>query len=114
MCGLCGVLGGGDHWTDGSKATKALKDRAIAATRRRERAYQVRLANAALKPLGLTVADWQGASFILSNGKGASDVIDHLGALWAAAEVMRGKPFDPLDAEFIGALSAANSNGASA
>ena len=105
MCGLCGVLGGGDHWTESGRATGGLKERSVAQTRRRERAYQVRLANGVLGRYGLCLADWQGASFVLSSHKGASAVIDHFGALWAAAEAMTGSACDPLDPGLIGALA---------
>ena len=107
MCGLCGVLAPGEHWTEAGQAGEGLKGRRAAETRRRERAYQVRLANRVLAHYGLTLADWQGAAFVLSNRTGASEVLDHFGALWPAAEAMAKRTCDPLDPALIGALKAA-------
>ena len=70
MCGLCGVLGAGEHWTD---SDDTLKKRAGAETRRRERAYQITLTNRILAQYGLKLADWEGSSFVLSNRTGASE-----------------------------------------
>ena len=101
MCGLCGVLGAGEHWTD---SDDALKKREGAETRRRERAHQVALTNRILSHYGLKMADWQGAAFVVSNRTGASEVIDHFAALWPTAEKMIKRPLDPLDPTIIAAL----------
>jgi hypothetical protein len=95
MCGLCGVLGGGEHWTDRPG------DRAA---RRRERLEQVRLANAVLRHYGLKLADWQGASFLLTSRTGRMEVVDSLGALWAVAARLAGRRLDPLDPTLVAAL----------
>lgn len=104
MCGLCGVLAPGEHWTEAGQAGEGLKGRHMAETRGRERAYQVRLANQVLAHYGLKLANWQGASFVLSNRTGASQVIDHFGALWPAAELMAKRPCDPLDTALVARL----------
>lgn len=104
MCGLCGILGPDEHWTD---SDDALKQRTGAETRRRERAYQVALTNRVLAHYGLKMADWQGASFVVSNRTGASEVIDHFAALWPTAETMTKRICDPLDPELIAALERA-------
>jgi hypothetical protein len=101
MCGLCGILGPDEHWTD-SDAT--LKQRTGAETRRRERAHQVALTNRILGHYGLKMADWQGTAFVVSNRTGASEVIDHFAALWPTAEKMAKKTCDPLDPGLIAAL----------
>ena len=107
MCGLCGVLAPREHWTEAGQAGEGLKGRRVAETRRRERAYQVRLANKVLAHYGLTLADWQGSSFVLSNWTGASEIIGHFGALWPAAARMAKRPCDPLDAALIAGLEGA-------
>lgn len=101
MCGLCGILGAGEHWTD---SDNALKQRAGAETRRRERAHQVALTNRVLKHFGLELSDWHGSSFVLSNRTGSSEVIDHFAALWPTAEKMIKRPCDPLDPKVLEAL----------
>ncbi len=103
MCGLCGVLAPREHWTEAGEGPKA---RRVAGTRRRERAHQVRLANRVLAHYGLTLADWQGSSYVLSNRTGASEVIGHFGALWPAAARMAKRPCDPLDPALVGGLIA--------
>lgn len=106
MCGLCGVLAPREHWTEAGQDGEGLQERRVAGTRRRERAHQVRVANRVLAHYGLTLADWQGSSYVLSNRTGASVVIGHFGALWPSAERMAKRPCDPLDAALIGALAA--------
>ena len=103
MCGLCGVLGGGEHWTDAG-AEPLGADRGTVA-RRRARAKQVRVANAALAHYGLTLADWQGSAFVVSSRTGASQVVDHFGAVWPAAEALAKRPCDPLDPALLARLA---------
>ena len=107
MCGLCGVLSPREHWTDGRQGGEGPNGRSVAETRRRERANQVRLANKVLAHYGLTLADWQGSSFVLSNRTGASEIIGHFGALWPSAARMAKRPCDPLDAALIAGLESA-------
>jgi hypothetical protein len=95
MCGLCGMFGVAEHWTETSGA-EVSKAGAAAPLRRAERQHQVRLANALLAPFGLRCADWQGR-FTVTGRTGKSMVVDHLGALWPAAEKLAGRPIDPLD-----------------
>ncbi len=103
MCGLCGVLGGGGHWTEaGAKPAAAKRD---AAARRRTRARQVFVANAALAHYGLTLADWQGTAFVVSSRTGASQVVDHFGAVWPAAQQLAKRPCDPLDPALLARLA---------
>ena len=92
MCGLCGMFGGGDHWTDQSGT--------IGLERAAERRHRVAVANAVLEPFGVRCAEWQGR-LTVSGRTGRSTVVDHLGALWPAAEKMAGRPIDPLDLAVI-------------
>ena len=104
MCGLCGIFGVSEHWTDsadGSAASKA------------ERLHRVRIANAALEPFGLKVADWMNR-LTLSSRTGKSAVIDNFGALWPMAERLRGQACDPLDPELIARYELRRRDGASA
>ena len=94
MCGLCGMFGSVEHWTQGSG------DR-----RHAERQHQVRVANAVLGLHGLRCADWQGR-FMVTGLTGKSLVVDHLGALWPAAEKLAGRPIDPLDPLVIARVEA--------
>ncbi|MEK0084101.1 hypothetical protein [Benzoatithermus flavus] len=97
MCGLCGMFGVAEHWTDQSGAESQ--------RRRIERQHRVRIANAVLEPFGLRCADWQNR-FTLASRTGKSVVVDHLGALWPAAEKLAGRPIDPLDPAVIAKVEA--------
>ena len=104
MCSLCGVLGGVDHWTDAVARPGVFTRNIDAAARRRERMQRVAAANRILRHYRLTLADWQGASFVLSTATGKTEIVDNLAHLWAAAERLLGRPCDPLDADLIARL----------
>lgn len=97
MCGLCGMFGAADHWTRSAGAASALGPA--------DRQHQVRLANALLAPFGVRCADWQGR-FTVTGPTGRSLVVDHLGALWPAAEQLAGRPIDPLDPALLARIEA--------
>jgi len=101
MCGLCGVLGAQEHWTD---SKEQLNQRKVAVNSAQERAYQVRLANRLLGLRGLRLRDWQGKSFVVSNKTGASEIVSHLAEIWFAADKLSKRPIDPLDPELIAVL----------
>lgn len=92
MCGLCSMFGGADHWTEQSGASGS--DRAA------ERRYRVEVASAVLELFGVGCAESQGR-LTLSGPTGRSVVVDHLGALWPAAEKLAGRAIDPLDPAVI-------------
>ncbi|OCP35445.1 hypothetical protein [Ensifer sp. LC163] len=107
MCSLCGVLGGNEHWADAVARPGVYTRNVERIDRRRERANRVRIANAMLARFGLTISDWQGASFVLSTRTGKSEIIEDLGHLWPAAERLCGRACDPLDPALIDAAEAA-------
>ena len=102
MCSLCNVIGKIEHWTD---SKDELSKRHVSATFQRERAYQVSILNYILKTNSLSVSDWQGTSLVIANGKGASEVIQHISQLWSAIETLTGITFDPLDNNFLNKIS---------
>ena len=106
MCGLCGVLGAENHWSEAAARPEALPRRADApgATRRQERQRRIALANRILVHYGLKLADFEGQSYVLRGATGRQEVVPHLVGLWAAAERLAGRPCDPLDATLIAAL----------
>ena len=97
MCGLCGMFGVAEHWTDqaGDEAGRRAADRQ----------HRVRVANLVLEPFGLRCADWQNR-LTLTSRTGRSVVVDHLGALWPAAEKLAGRAIDPLDPEVVARIEA--------
>jgi hypothetical protein len=90
MCGLCGVFGVAEHWTDGSSASRA------------EAQHRVAVGNDVLAIFGLRLAEWSGR-YTLTGPTGGSVVVDHFGSLWPAAERLAGRPCDPLDPDVIAA-----------
>ncbi|UHC18621.1 hypothetical protein LRS73_12660 [Methylobacterium currus] len=93
MCGLCGAFGAPDHWSDGVRS----------GTPQAERRARAAAANRVLGLYGLRLAAWADR-YTLSGRTGRSAVVDHLGALWPAAERLSGRPCDPLDPVVIAAL----------
>lgn len=65
--------------------------------RRRDRLHRTRVANEVLRFHGLRVNDWAGSKYVLRDGKGRSELVQDLGALWPAARKLAGRPLDPLD-----------------
>jgi hypothetical protein len=89
MCGMCGLLGGGRHWSN-TVAPGA------GANARRQRLVQVAHANRVLGLFRLRLDDFHGQSFVVSSPTGAREMADDLMQVWQAAEKMLGRPLDPL------------------
>jgi hypothetical protein len=89
MCALCGVLRN-EHWAD-------------AGAGRRARVLRTTLLEHVLAPSGIGVREWAG-QYVVSDGKGRSEVAEDLAALWVAVERLAGKPLDPLDPLLLDAL----------
>jgi len=91
MCGLCGVFGVAEHWTDGSPGSRA------------EGQHRVAVGNRFLGLYGMRLAEWSGR-FTVTSLTGGSAVVDHFGSLWPAVERLAGRPCDPLDPGVIAAV----------
>lgn len=102
MCGLCGVLGAEDHWTDASARPDAFGARRT--TRRQERFARIALANRILRHYGLKLGDFAGQSYLLRSATGRAELVPHLAGMWSAAEKLAGRPCDPLAPDLIAAL----------
>jgi hypothetical protein len=108
MCALCGVLGGAGHWTDAAARPGVFTRNVDSLQRRRERIHRVSCTQTVLGFYGLTLSDWQGASYVLSTATGKTEIVDNLTHLWSAAEKLIGRPCDPLDPNLIRRLEATN------
>ena len=99
MCLLCGEFVPGAHWTDRHVEDRArdrgTDDGGYTRDRRRDRAHRASLANEVLKHYGLRVKDWGGSKYVLSDGKGNSELLADLGSLWPAASRLAARPLDP-------------------
>jgi len=95
MCGMCGLLGGGNHWSN-TTAPLAGTGANGSPNARRQRLLQAALANRILIPLRLRLDDFHGQSFVLSSPTGASEMVGDFAQVWKVAEHMLGHPLDPL------------------
>ena len=105
MCGLCGVLGAEDHWTDASARPEAFGG--AQTTRRQERLARIALANRILCHYGLKLGDFEGRSYVLRSATGRTELVPHLACMWSAADRLAARPCDPLALELIAALERA-------
>ncbi len=92
MCGVCGTLGGEEHWSTASGRLQ-LDD---APTRRAERARRIRIINAVVRGLQVQVSDWQGRYYLVAGPTGKQQVVDSLPHVWAALQEVAGRSVDPL------------------
>ena len=106
MCSLCGILGGAEHWTDAPPREGVYSQAADPMRRRRNRAERVQIINRVLAYYGMRLADWQGASFVLSTLTGKSEIVEDLGHLWPIAERLSGRLCDPLAPDLLARLEA--------
>ena len=102
MCGLCGLLGPETHWSDTSGEFVPLRK---GKTRLSDRSYQLQILNFILSQNGFSASDWQGASYLVSNGKGSTEIASHVSAVWSVIENMGKQSFDPLNKDFLNKIS---------
>ncbi|MCS0497701.1 hypothetical protein NVS89_21645 [Ancylobacter sp. MQZ15Z-1] len=103
MCGLCGVLGGAAHWSEGIGGRDG-SGTARPWLRRQARQRSVALANEILRRHRVTVRDWQGTSFTVTGPTGRVEIAADLGELWVRVQAVTGRPLDPLDPALLEAL----------
>lgn len=101
MCGVCGTLGGEEHWSSGAGRIQG----SAGLTRRAERAERIRILNLVLRPSHVRISDWHGRSFLVVGSTGKQQVVDSLPHIWSAVQEMTGRCIDPL-AEFSASATA--------
>ncbi|HEV3103991.1 MAG TPA: hypothetical protein VG426_16820 [Candidatus Dormibacteraeota bacterium] len=105
MCVLCGDLVGDPHWTERSVQGGHVGGFAGETNRRQARYRRTRILNSVLRSNNLSVhEDLSGTNYVLGNGKGSQEVVQHLGQLWPAADKLAGRRLDPLDDGLLTAL----------
>jgi hypothetical protein len=105
MCVLCGDLVGDPHWTERSVQGSHVGGFAGETNRRQARYRRTRILNSVLRSNNLSVhEDLSGTNYVLGNGKGSQEVVQHLGRLWPAADKLAGRRLDPLDDGLLTAL----------
>jgi len=110
MCGICGELRSHIHWTERipwEKDEEVESGGDYARQIRRLRMRRASVVGRILKPYGLTVRDWEGGKYLLSDRKGRSVIVNDLSGLWPQVEKLLGKPLDPLDEKLLEYLQGA-------
>jgi len=110
MCVLCWQFLTEDHWTDrqfddGESTTIGTAGSDRERARRRARHHRTRVLNRILIHYGLRLDDWQSRSYVLSDRKGRTVIVQDLGALWPAAQQLAGRCLDPLDPTLLEVLA---------
>lgn len=101
MCSLCGILGCDDHWTHAVDRPGVFSRAGDRQSRRAESARRVAAANRVLSWRRLTLAEWQGTSYVVTGATGAASVFESFSHMWPEAEAIAGRDFDPLDDALI-------------
>ncbi|MWD25994.1 hypothetical protein E0K89_000670 [Aquicoccus sp. SCR17] len=101
MCSLCGILGCDDHWTSAVERPGVYTRNTDRQSRRADAARRIRAANRVLGYRRLSLAEWQGTSYVVSSPTGASTMFEALSHLWPEAEALAPRGFDPLDEDLI-------------
>ena len=92
MCSLCGTLYSTRHWAEAPGAgTEADARRAWM----RDRLRRVELLNRVLRPLALSVAEWEGTAYVLSTRTGESVLCADLATLFTRGRASRPAPDRP-------------------
>jgi hypothetical protein len=86
---MCGVLRN-SHWTDSGGT-------------RRSHLLRTPLLECVLRQEGLSVQAWAG-QYLLSNGKGRTELAADLSEVWVSAERLVGRPLDPLNQHLLDEL----------
>ncbi|AWI33479.1 hypothetical protein LS72_003435 [Helicobacter apodemus] len=105
MCVLCGELITNIHWSEGvSSDEKEVVVGDKQRDRMRQRLQKVQVVNKVLSFYGLQLKEWNASKFVLSDKKGNTKIINHLGELWERADSLTSKDIDVLDTKLLGFL----------
>lgn len=103
MCSLCGTLYSTRHWAEAPGAGEAVDARRAWL---RDRLRRVELLNRVLRPLALSVDEWEGTAYVLRTRTGESVLCADLATIFAEAERLANRRIDPLDPELLARWSA--------
>ncbi len=95
MCGLCGVLGIDEHWSDTLGRQGQSDDLRI--RRRRDKTRRIALANRFLGYYSVKLSDVAGGGYKLSTRTGRMVLLPHLAGFCTHVETLSGRRVDPLD-----------------
>jgi hypothetical protein len=72
---------------------------------RRARTLRTQFLRRLLRHFGLTLDEWAGSVYVVSDRKGNTSVVQDIGALWSTAQTLLGRPLDPLDPALLESLA---------
>ena len=101
MCGMCGLWGSTEHWSNPARLPGAEESTSNVLLTRMLQADTI---TSFTRPVGAVVRDWGQSAWIVENFSGATEIVDNLGSIWACVEKLTGKLVDPLSLDFIQAL----------
>ena len=104
MCVLCWQFLTEDHWTESHLGEDSAVSGDREHIRRRDWRRRTQVLNHVLGVYGLRLEDWQSRSYLLSDRKGNTIIVQNVGELWPAAQQLVGRSLDPLDPQLIEAL----------
>lgn len=105
MCNLCGVLGGGWHWSETHATPEAFENRNEIFTKLRERQERSKLINLVLEHYKLSITDWAGNAYLLKTKTGQTSIVNNVTEIWSEAERLSRRKCDPLDDSLLRAVS---------
>ena len=109
MCVLCGELITSIHWSEGVRdESREIVVGEKQRERMRQRLQKVKVANDILRFYGLSLQEWNASKFVLSDKKGRSEIVNHLGELWERASMLTSKEIDVLDSKLLAFLQQHN------
>jgi hypothetical protein len=100
MCGACGILTGGPHWSDPVEG----QAEAGGATRLVERQRRIALVNRLLAPSGMRLSE-HGGQLVVRSPTGRTRLVNDLAHVWPAAESLGRARIDPLGNDFLASLA---------
>ncbi|WP_182418208.1 hypothetical protein [Bartonella sp. HY038] len=92
MCGLCGLIGEKQEWSDQVKSDLPL---------RQNRLKKIKLINKILHYRRLTVSDFHGVSYLLQTPTGKSAIVSGLDNLWDECKNISGHSIDVLNPDLL-------------
>lgn len=95
MCGLCGVIGETQDWSQTISNQYP---------RRQERYQRIKLLNQILAPYKIKISDFQGVNYLIQTATGKQSVVNGIQALWNEIDTLCHIQIDVLDGKYLAQL----------
>lgn len=97
MCGLCGLIGEQQDWTDSLRSDLP---------RRQERLRKIKMLNHITASYRLSITDFQGVNYLIQTPTGKQSIANGLDQLWNEIQQLTGQKIDVLDPRLLSHLEA--------